>query len=74
LESPRRWNVVEPPAGRLVAARCAPQEHMLMLELEHVVVAVKAAEHLANPIHHSTAKPFRYLNLRLRSGHSLPLS
>jgi hypothetical protein len=41
---------------------------MLMLELEHIVVAVKAAEHLAHSIHHTTAKPFRLLNLRFPYG------
>jgi len=38
---------------------------MLMLELEHVVVALQAAEHLAYSIHHATAKPFHLSSIRL---------
>jgi hypothetical protein len=38
---------------------------MLMLELEHVVVALQAAEHLTYPIHHATAKSFHFRSIRL---------
>ena len=41
-----------------MAARHALQKHPVLLELQHAVVAVQAAESLADPIQHPFAKPF----------------
>jgi hypothetical protein len=40
-----------------------------MPELEHVVVALQAAEHLADPIHHATAKSFHFRWIRVSDAH-----
>jgi hypothetical protein len=40
-----------------MAARKTSQEHPALLELQQVVVAVKAAECLPNSVQHPSAKP-----------------
>jgi hypothetical protein len=49
-----------------MAAGGAFQEHPVLLELEHGVVAVQAAERLAHPVEHPFAKPFSLRGLSRR--------
>ena len=52
-----RRHLVQRPAWCFVAARDAAQGHPLLLEVQHRVVPVQAAEHLPQPVEHATAKP-----------------
>jgi hypothetical protein len=59
----RSW-FVKFPARRLVSARSALEEHPILFELEHAVVAVQPAESFTNPVEHAFSKPFRLRGLR----------
>jgi hypothetical protein len=46
-----RWRrFIQRPAGCFVAARDTAQEHPILLELQHAVVAVQPAKHLAHAV------------------------